>query len=370
LNKVADFLLLRDTCEAAGGHAAGWETSNVIALHPETVELDLLPAWGEMLIGAGGRIGPRDATAAFGQETLEAAAIVVREVRLRLNEPECYRGHANSLREGLVARGRRMRGRSVVERHALFDLTGKTALVTGGNGGIGLGMARGLASAGAAVAIVARDPKKNLSALKVLQALQPECQSFIFDLAQTADLPGAYDRVSEAMGGIDILVNNAGTQRRGRADRIDIDDFEYLFRINVTAVYALSQCFARERMAKGRGGCIIMTASLMSEAARRENSAYTATKGAIRQLVRALAVDWAPFDIRVNGIGPGYVRTELTRALWEDEQFDQWVESRTPMGRWARPDDYEGAAVFLASEAAAFVTGQILYVDGGWLATF
>jgi gluconate 5-dehydrogenase len=257
-----------------------------------------------------------------------------------------------------------------VQGHALFDLTGKTALVTGGNGGIGLGMARGLAGAGAAVAIMARDREKNASALQVLQALQPDCQSFIFDLAQTADIRAAYDRVSTAMGGIDILVNNAGTQCRGRADRIDLDDFEYLVKINVTAVYALAQCFARERMAKGLGGSIIMTASLMSEASRRDNSAYTATKGAIRQLVRALAVDWAPFDIRVNGIGPGYVRTELTRALWEDEDFDQWVEARTPMGRWARPDDYRGAAVFLASKAAAFVTGQILYVDGGWLATF
>jgi gluconate 5-dehydrogenase len=113
-----------------------------------------------------------------------------------------------------------------------------------------------------------------------------------------------------------------------------------------------------------------MIASLMSEASRPTTSAYTATKGAIRQLVKALAVDWAPFNIRVNGIGPGYIKTELTRPLWEDEDFDAWVKGRTPLDRWGLPDDFAGTAIFLASAASKFITGQILYVDGGWLATF
>jgi gluconate 5-dehydrogenase len=132
----------------------------------------------------------------------------------------------------------------------------------------------------------------------------------------------------------------------------------------------MSQCFARERIDAGGGGAIIMTASLMSEAARPTTSPYTAAKGGIRQLVRALAVDWAPHNIRVNGIGPGYIKTEMTRELVENEAFSEWVIHRTPLARWGEPGDFEGATVFLASDASAFVTGQILYVDGGWLATF
>jgi gluconate 5-dehydrogenase len=132
----------------------------------------------------------------------------------------------------------------------------------------------------------------------------------------------------------------------------------------------LSQNFAAHHIEKDRAGNIIMIASLMSEAARPTVSPYTASKGAIRQLVRALAVDWAPFGIRVNGIGPGYIATEMNQALIEDEKFNAWVLQRTPLGRWGEPDDFQATAVFLASDASKFITGQILYIDGGWLATF
>ncbi len=264
-----------------------------------------------------------------------------------------------------------------------FDLTGKTALVTGGNGGIGLGIAKGLACAGATVAITGRDEQKSADALAELNTIREGCRAFTFDFDDTAGIAGFYAEVREATGGIDVLVNNAGTTCRGRADEIALDDFNRVLRVNLTAPYVLSGCFARERMASGGdpkrdgrrlgtagGGSVIMIASLMSEASRPTTSAYTASKGGIRQLVRALAVDWAPFGIRVNGVGPGYIRTGLTRPLWEDERLSAWVVGRTPLGRWGRPEDLAGAAVFLASDAAAFVTGQILYVDGGWLATF
>lgn len=253
---------------------------------------------------------------------------------------------------------------------SLFDLVGKRALVTGGNTGIGLGIARGLARAGAAVAIIGRNVENNESAAEELNGIQPGARHYVFDLQEIDAIPEKHAEISREMGGLDILVNNAGVTARGRADEIAPEDFEWVMRVNVTAPYVLSQAFARERMRQGREGAIIMIASLMSEASRPTTSAYTATKGAIRQLVRALAIDWAPFGIRVNGIGPGYIRTEMTRPLWEDEAFNDWVHGRTPLGRWGTPQDFEGAAVFLASQAARFVTGQILYVDGGWLATF
>jgi gluconate 5-dehydrogenase len=251
-----------------------------------------------------------------------------------------------------------------------FGLGGKTALVTGGNTGIGLGIAAGLARAGAAVAIAGRDEQKNAAALAELSGVRDGCRAFAFDLEDTGGIAGFYEAASAAMGGIDVLVNNAGMQCRGRADTIAVDAFEQIVKVNLAAPYFLSGCFARERMSRQAAGSVIMIASLMSEAARPTTSAYTATKGGIRQLVRALAVDWAPFGIRVNGLGPGYIQTEMTRPLWEDEAFSEWVVGRTPLGRWGTPGDFEGAAVFLASEASRFVTGQILYVDGGWLATF
>ncbi|MBN1639697.1 MAG: SDR family oxidoreductase [Anaerolineae bacterium] len=251
-----------------------------------------------------------------------------------------------------------------------FDLTGRTALVTGGNTGIGLGIALGLARAGARVAITARNEARNRDALAQLLALRQGCQAFVHDLDDNDGIPEHYALVSREMGGIDILVNNAGMQCRGRADTIALEDLNQIIRVNLVAPYVLSQCFARSRIANGTPGSIIMIASLMSEAARPTTSAYTATKGGIRQLVRALAVDWAEFGIRVNGIGPGYIHTGMTQVLVDDPEFDAWVKRRTPLGRWGTPDDFAGAAVFLASEASRFVTGQILYVDGGWLATF
>jgi gluconate 5-dehydrogenase len=257
-----------------------------------------------------------------------------------------------------------------------FKLTGKTALVTGGNTGIGLGIAKGLARAGAAVAIAGRDAAKSRRALRELEAIHElktnhlAYQAFSFDLEQTEGIPAFYTHVSESMGGIDVLVNNAGIQHRGRADEIELSDLDRVLRVNLVAPYVLSQCFAREHIDNGTPGSILMTASLMSEAARPTVSPYTASKGGIRQLVRALAVDWAEFGIRVNGIGPGYIHTEMNQPLIDDPEFSAWVIKRTPLGRWGRPEDFEGIAVFLASDASRFVTGQIVYVDGGWLATF
>lgn len=248
----------------------------------------------------------------------------------------------------------------------LFDLTGKRAMVTGGSRGIGFGMAKALAHAGCEVVIVSRDPVKNQRAAAELRQVNPSASGLAFDFDCTDSIAEWYD----GLGGFDILFNNAGIQRRGKAVDIKTDDFNDVMRVNVTAPYILTQSFARERIASGKGGSVIFTASLMCEASRPGTSPYTASKGAVRQLIKALAVDLAPHGIRVNGIGPGYIATEMNRALLDNPEFDSWVKKRTPLGRWGTPDDFAGAALFLASEASRFVTGQIIYVDGGWLAAF
>jgi gluconate 5-dehydrogenase len=253
-----------------------------------------------------------------------------------------------------------------------FDLTGCRALVTGGSAGIGLGIARGLARAGATVAIAGRTPERLEHALAELRSIRPDARAFTLDVSDAGALPGRWSEISGELGGIDILVNNAGTTHRSPAHLLPLEKWDEVLATNVKAPFVLAQLFARERIAAAdppAGGAILFTASLLSEQARRDNAPYAASKGAIRPLVKSLAIDWAPWGIRVNAVGPGYIRTELTRPLQEDPGFSAWVVGRTPLGRWGEPDDLAGAAVFLCSPAASFITGQVLYVDGGILAS-
>lgn len=251
-----------------------------------------------------------------------------------------------------------------------FSLEGRTALVTGGNSGIGLGLARGLARAGARVAVTGRDADKLAVAEDELKSIAPGSRGFAIDLSNLDGLEAFYTDAAKEMGGFDCLFNNAGTTVRRRADQTPLDEWHRVLNLNLTVPYALSQCFARQHIESRTPGSIVMTGSLMCAASRPTTSAYTASKGGIRQLVMSLAVDWAAFGIRVNAISPGYIDTPMTQALVNDAEFDAWIKKRTPLGRWGTPSDFEGAAVFLASDASAFITGQILYVDGGFLATF
>lgn len=251
-----------------------------------------------------------------------------------------------------------------------FSLAGKKALVTGGGRGIGLGIARGLAGAGADLILLGRESARLEEAGKSLASSGRTIDTITFDMSRIREIPDMYARLVTDHGAPDILVNNAGCVRRGPAEDLSLDDWEEVLRLNLSCVFALSQAFARERIASGRPGRIINIASLTSEASRRGTAAYTASKGGIRQLTKALAIDWASHGILVNAIGPGYIRTDLTMPLQEDPSFDGWVRERTPLGRWGVPEDIAAAAIFLASAASDFVTGQILYVDGGWLARF
>lgn len=250
-----------------------------------------------------------------------------------------------------------------------FRLTGKQALVTGASKGIGLGIARGLAEAGARIILIARDRTGLDTATRDLRAAGHNVSFYSFDLTSIGNIPAFYEKLLAEAGPVDVLVNNAGVTLRRPAEAVSEDDWDRLFTLNVKAAFVLSQAFARERMQARQPGRIINIASLMSELARPTTSVYAATKGAIRQLTRGLAIDWAPSGILVNAIAPGFIKTPLTVPLQEDPEFDSWIVKRTPLGRWGLPDDVAAAAVFLASEASSFITGQIVYVDGGWLAS-
>jgi gluconate 5-dehydrogenase len=248
-----------------------------------------------------------------------------------------------------------------------FQLSGKKAMVTGGSRGIGLGIANAFAEHGADVVLVSRNREGLEKARDALAPTGRQVTIYDFDMNRTDDIASFYTEVAAETDGIDILVNNAGGTRRGPAETITAEDWHFVINLNLTSVFKMCQAFAKERISSGSGGKIINIASLLSEVARKDNAPYAASKGGIRQLTKTLAVDWAKYRINVNAIGPGYIRTELTQPLWEDKDFSDWVVGRTPMERWGEPEDLAYTAVFLASPAANFVTGHILYVDGGFI---
>lgn len=251
-----------------------------------------------------------------------------------------------------------------------FQLEGRRALVTGGSKGIGLGIAGAMAEAGAGIILVARHLEELETAAGALRSTGRQIEVAPFDLRDTGAIPAWFDAVAAEHGRPDILVNAAGINRRAPAEEASMEDWNDTLAINLTAMFALSQCFARHCFAAGAQGRIINIASLMTAAARKTTAAYTASKGGVGQLTKALAVDWASKGILVNAIAPGYISTQLTAPLVQDPAFDAWVQQRCPLGRWGLPEDIAWPAVFLASAAADYITGQVIYVDGGWLATF
>jgi gluconate 5-dehydrogenase len=249
----------------------------------------------------------------------------------------------------------------------LFDLSGKKALVTGGNRGIGFAIANEMARFGADVAIVARTEDQLTSAAEKIRSTGRKVYFYPFDLMQTEDIPALFEKVSKDAGGIDILVNNAGRIIRSDITKLSLEDFRKTFVLDIDAVFMLSREFAKRLIGQGKGGKIINIGSLNCELVRPTISAYAAAKGAIRQFTRACAVEWAPHGINVNAIAPGYIATELTKPLADDEEFTAYVKKSTPLGRWGRPEDLVGLAILLASKGGDFITGQTIYVDGGWL---
>ena len=250
-----------------------------------------------------------------------------------------------------------------------FDLLGKIALVTGGSRGIGFAIARGLAQQGADIVIVVRNEKQLESARhQILSQTGKKVWTFAFDLADIRAIAGHFGNIVAQTQGVDILVNCAGTTLRKRAEDITLEEWNQVIELNLTSVLVMCQAFCQHRKEAGGGGKIINIGSLMCHAARPSTAAYASSKGGLDLLTKTLAVEWAKYNINVNSIGPGYIATELTAPLKADKDFNRWVLSKTPLGRWGQPDDLVGAAILLASSAGDFITGQIIYVDGGWLA--
>jgi gluconate 5-dehydrogenase len=249
----------------------------------------------------------------------------------------------------------------------LFDLSGRRALVTGSSQGIGRSLAQGLATAGAAVVLNGRDEAKLERAVAELRADGHDVSSYRFDVTDPDAVEAAVAAI-EAGGPLDILVNNAGIQRRMPLENFAVETWHELMRTNLDAVFYVGQAVAR-RMIPRKRGKIINIASMMSEVSRYSVAPYTASKGAVKNLTKGMCTDWARHNIQVNAIGPGYFETPLNQALMDDAKFNAWLEARTPAGRWGRLEELQGACIFLASSASDFVNGQILYVDGGVLAT-
>ncbi|MET3924973.1 SDR family oxidoreductase [Devosia sp. 2618] len=249
-----------------------------------------------------------------------------------------------------------------------FDLSGKRALVTGSSRGLGYAMAKALADAGASVVLNARDNVALGAAAHDLAATGATVNAVAFDVTSRESINDAISYIEDEIGPIDILLNNAGMQFRSSLEAFPPEKFDQVIATNLTSVFNVSQPVARYMIARGTGK-IINICSLLSELSRPSVAPYAATKAAVANITRGMAVDWAKHGLNVNGIAPGYFATELNDALLKDDKFNSWIESRTPMGRWGQPEELGGAAVFLASEASRFVNGHILYVDGAFTAT-
>jgi len=251
---------------------------------------------------------------------------------------------------------------SLIER--LFGLEGRVALVTGSSAGIGAAIAAGLAGAGAVVVVNGRTPDKIEAVVAGMVAAGGKAHGVPFDVTDSAEVRAGVARIEAEIGPIDILVNNAGIQRRAPLEDYAEETWRELMRANLDSVFFVAQAVARAMIPRKRGR-IVNICSVQSELGRPGIAPYAASKGAVKMLTKGMAIDWGKYGIRVNGLGPGYFRTELNRALVEDEKFSSWLCGRTPLGRWGEVDELVGAAIFLASDASSFVNGHILYVDGG-----
>jgi gluconate 5-dehydrogenase len=251
---------------------------------------------------------------------------------------------------------------------SLFDLTGRTALVTGSTRGIGYALARGLLTAGARVVVHGRDEERAARAAATLaDETGGETLPAAFDVTAAGSVDAGVARLEAEWGTPDVLVNNAGMQRRAPVLEFSVADWDELVATNLTSAFLVAQRVGRGMVERGSGK-IVMIGSVQSRLARPGIAPYSATKGGVVMLTRGLCADLGPRGIQTNALCPGYIDTELTRALVDDPEFSRWVAGRTPAGRWGRVEDLVGALVFLASDASAFVNGQVLYVDGGMTA--
>ena len=249
-----------------------------------------------------------------------------------------------------------------------FSLKGKCGIVTGAGSGIGRAMANGLAEAGARVAIAGRNFDRLQVASDEMSAAGLDVIPLQFDISKTENIPVLVDQVLDKFGRIDFLFNNAGTIFRAPTEDFPKDEWDRVIQVNLTGPFVLAQTVARKMIEQKIKGKIINTSSLIAVFGGKTVPAYAASKGGLTQLTKAMCNDWGQYGIRVNAIGPGWVKTELTQALQKNESRYSEITARIPLGRWADPDDLAGLAVFLASDASNYITGQVIFIDGGYLA--
>lgn len=252
----------------------------------------------------------------------------------------------------------------------LFDLSGKTALVTGATHGLGMAMAAGLTSVGATILFNDRSSEAVDKATLEYEAMGIRAFGYVFDVTNEADVVHNVKKMETEVAPINILINNAGIIRRVPMLEMDVDEFRQVVDIDLIGPFIVGRAVAKRMIERGTGGKIINMCSMMSELGRNTVAAYAAAKGGLKMLTRNMATEWARFNIQANGIGPGYFATSQTEPIRADgHPFNDFILRRTPAGRWGKPEELQGAAIFLASAASDFVNGHILYVDGGILAT-
>ena len=246
----------------------------------------------------------------------------------------------------------------------LFDLKDRVALITGSSGGLGKVLAEGLARSGVTVIINGRQGKKVDAVVNSLIGKGYDAVPSLFDVTHPAEIQKAAEEVYARCGPPDILVNNAGINIRHPLEEFPEEDWDAILNTNLKSAYLVSRTFVKPMIEK-KEGKIINICSLQSELGRKTIAPYAASKGGLKMLTRAMAAEWAEYNIQVNGIGPGYFKTELTRPLFEDDTFDRWLINRTPAGRWGEPEELVGTVLFLASKASSYINGQVIFVDGG-----
>lgn len=252
----------------------------------------------------------------------------------------------------------------------LFDLTGKTALVTGATHGLGMAIAKGLANAGAKLIVNDIFPDKLENAAKEYAEAGIDVATYQFDVTDETAVIEHLDEIEKDIAPVDILVNNAGIIKRIPMVDMKVEEFEQVLKIDVTGPFIMAKNVAKRMIARESGGKIINMCSMMSELGRSTVSAYAAAKGGLKMLTKNMATEWAKYNIQANGIGPGYFATAQTAPIRVGgHPFNEFIINRTPAGRWGDPNDLAGTAIFLASKASDFVNGIVVYVDGGILAT-
>lgn len=253
----------------------------------------------------------------------------------------------------------------------LFDLNGKVALVTGATHGLGMAMAAGLGKAGATIVVNGHSSQAKLDkAVSEYRAMGIDAHGYLFNVTDEEQIAKAIDVIEADVGAIDILVNNAGIIQRTPLLEMDVSDWDAVIKTDLSSVFMVSKDVVNRMVTRQKGGKVINICSMMSELGRNSVGAYAAAKGGLKMLTRNMATEWAKYNIQVNGIGPGYFATSQTEPIRVDgNPMNEFIISRTPAGKWGDPNDLQGAAIFLASKASDFVTGQIVYVDGGILAT-